>query len=290
MSFDWDQCTVRINSAGYSCWRMGRKFSNNWKQRILTDQDLWIICDGHGRIELSDMDAELGSGRMVWMRPGHFYEVEQDPDHPLKLYWFHFDLLDRKNRFLFPSIQVIPEYFHSPNGMHAMLLARTLFRLFKKMRGKNDPSKVSYLQQLLKSVLMLIESEAGGPDLTAVPHSDIAEDAAQYSDGKRPRHLSLSKDFVTQYCYSEDERLQAIDDLGPEPEITRFKGLGEISPEEFRNFIGPDIRLDQVTLHKSDQVAELLNFYMGDNTMDRQNFIIDNLVIEEDLAEESPLP
>ena len=62
--------------------------------------------------------------------------------------------------------------------------------------------------------------------------------------------------------------------------------MGEISPEEFRHFIGPDIRLDQVMLQKSDQVAELLDFYMGDNTMDRQNFIIDNLVIEEDLAEE----
>ena len=116
-----------------------------------------------------------------------------------------------------------------------------------------------------------------------------AEETSGYSDGKRPRHLSLSKDFVTQYCYSEEERQQAIEDLGPEPEITRFKGLGEISPEEFRNFIGPDIRLDQVLLHKSDQVAELLNFYMGDNTMERQNFIIDNLVIEEDLAEEEEL-
>ena len=62
--------------------------------------------------------------------------------------------------------------------------------------------------------------------------------------------------------------------------------MGEISPDEFRNFIGPDIRLDQVTLQKSDQVAELLNFYMGDNTMERQNFIIDNLIIEEDRAEE----
>ena len=72
------------------------------------------------------------------------------------------------------------------------------------------------------------------------------------------------------------------------PEL--MKGLGEISPEEFRHFIGPDIRLDQVMLQKSDQLEELLNFYMGDNTMDRQNFIIDNLIIEEDLAEEeSPL-
>ena len=80
--------------------------------------------------------------------------------------------------------------------------------------------------------------------------------------------------------------MQAIEDLGPEPEITRFKGLGEISPDEFRNFIGQDIRLEQVTLNKSDQVAEMLEYYMGKNTMDRQNFIIDNLVIEEDLAEE----
>jgi len=89
-------------------------------------------------------------------------------------------------------------------------------------------------------------------------------------------------DFITRYCYSEEERLQSIEDLGPEPEITRFKGLGEISPDEFRAFIGPDMRLEQVSLHKSDQVAELLEYYMGKNTMERQNFIIDNLVIEED--------
>ena len=93
-------------------------------------------------------------------------------------------------------------------------------------------------------------------------------------------------DFITRYCYSEEERLQSIELLGPEPEITRFKGLGEISPDEFRGFIGPDIRLEQVSLHKSDQVAELLEYYMGKNTMERQNFIIDNLVIEEDRAEE----
>ena len=93
-------------------------------------------------------------------------------------------------------------------------------------------------------------------------------------------------DFITRYCYSEEERMQSIEDLGPEPEITRFKGLGEISPDEFRAFIGPDIRLEQVSLHKSDQVAELLEYYMGKNTMERQNFIIDNLVIEEDRPED----
>ena len=93
-------------------------------------------------------------------------------------------------------------------------------------------------------------------------------------------------DFITRYCYSEDERLKAISELGPDPEITRFKGLGEISPEEFAGFIGPDIRLEQVTLHKNDQVQKLLEYYMGKNTMERQNFIIDNLVIEEDRPEE----
>ena len=93
-------------------------------------------------------------------------------------------------------------------------------------------------------------------------------------------------DFITHYCYNEEERVQAISDLGPDPEITRFKGLGEISPEEFAGFIGPDIRLEQVTLHKNDQVQKLLEYYMGKNTMERQNFIIDNLVIEEDRPEE----
>ncbi len=96
-------------------------------------------------------------------------------------------------------------------------------------------------------------------------------------------------DFITRYCYSEDERLNAISELGPDPEITRFKGLGEISPDEFAGFIGPDIRLEQVTLHKTDQVQKLLEYYMGKNTMERQNFIIDNLVIEEDRPEEENL-
>lgn len=93
-------------------------------------------------------------------------------------------------------------------------------------------------------------------------------------------------DFITRYCYSDEERLKAISELGPDPEITRFKGLGEISPDEFQNFIGPDMRLEQVTLHKTDQVQKLLEYYMGKNTMERQNFIIDNLVIEEDRPED----
>ena len=86
----------------------------------------------------------------------------------------------------------------------------------------------------------------------------------------------------TYYCYSDEERISAIQKLGQNAEITRFKGLGEISPEEFRGFIGQDMRADKVTLRKDDGVHRLLEFYMGKNTTERQNFIIDNLVIEDD--------
>ncbi|NCC98118.1 MAG: type IIA DNA topoisomerase subunit B [Bacteroidia bacterium] len=90
----------------------------------------------------------------------------------------------------------------------------------------------------------------------------------------------------TFYCYTDEERINAINKIGKKAEITRFKGLGEISPDEFVHFIGKDIRLDQVSLRKEDALATLLNFYMGKNTPERQDFIIQNLRIEEDLEED----
>jgi topoisomerase-4 subunit B len=90
----------------------------------------------------------------------------------------------------------------------------------------------------------------------------------------------------TIYCYSDDERKFAIDKLKPKPEITRFKGLGEISPDEFKHFIGDDIRLDPVMLDKATSIEKLLEFYMGKNTPDRQEFIINNLKVELDTVEE----
>jgi len=93
-------------------------------------------------------------------------------------------------------------------------------------------------------------------------------------------------EFETIYCYNDEEKRVAIEKLSPNPEITRFKGLGEISPDEFKNFIGPDMRLERVSLQKTDAVDDLLSFYMGKNTMERQNFIIDNLVVEQDLVDE----
>jgi len=91
----------------------------------------------------------------------------------------------------------------------------------------------------------------------------------------------------TIYCYSDEERQKAIAKLGTKPEITRFKGLGEISPGEFKGFIGQDMRLEPIILRQDTSIQELLKFYMGKNTPDRQLFIIDNLKIEKDLAEEA---
>lgn len=108
----------------------------------------------------------------------------------------------------------------------------------------------------------------------------IAETDARLAKGEK------KSDFITRYCYTDEERLEAINALGPDPEITRFKGLGEISPDEFAHFIGPDMRLEQVTLHKNDQVQKLLEYYMGKNTMERQNFIIDNLVVEDNSVDD----
>ena len=179
------------------------------------------------------------------------------------------------------------------DGMHIRLLMITFFLQFfpdliKKghvfilqtplFRVRNRKTKVS------KKKIEAIEKELKAYD----EGTDVEQDPELSKNGasSHKRHISFGSDFITQYCYTEDERLQAIADLGPDPEITRFKGLGEISPDEFKNFIGADIRLEKVTLSKSDQVAELLEYYMGKNTMERQNFIIDNLVIEEDIAEE----
>ena len=163
------------------------------------------------------------------------------------------------------------------DGMHIRLLIITFFlQFFPELVKKGHV----YILQTPLFRVRARKSKLGKAKVKEL------QDAAQDQDSKVRRQILESTDFLTQYCYSDDERQQAISDMGPDPEITRFKGLGEISPDEFRNFIGPDIRLEQVTLHKSDQVTELLDYYMGKNTMERQTFIIDNLIIEEDLAEE----
>ena len=156
------------------------------------------------------------------------------------------------------------------DGMHIRLLIITFFLQFFP-----DLIKKGHVY-VLQTPLFRVRNRR-----TKIKNKEIVKAA----DEKRTRQEKKS-DFITLYCYTEEERQQAIHDLGPDPEITRFKGLGEISPDEFVHFIGPDMRLEQVTLHKNDQVQKLLAYYMGKNTMERQNFIIDNLVIEEDIPEE----
>jgi topoisomerase-4 subunit B len=89
----------------------------------------------------------------------------------------------------------------------------------------------------------------------------------------------------TNYCYSEEEKLAALEELGKNAEITRFKGLGEISPDEFKHFIGKDIRLEPVIINTNESIAQMLDFFMGKNTPERQDFIIENLRVEQDVVE-----
>jgi topoisomerase-4 subunit B len=157
------------------------------------------------------------------------------------------------------------------DGMHIRLLTITFFlQFFPELIKKGHV-------YVLQTPLFRVRNRR-----TKIKNKQVIADADALLGEKDKKN-----DFITRYCYSEEERLAAIKDLGPDPEITRFKGLGEISPEEFVHFIGPDMRLEQVTMHKNDQVQQLLEYYMGKNTMERQNFIIDNLVIEEDLPEDT---
>ena len=125
------------------------------------------------------------------------------------------------------------------------------------------------------------------PDLVKKGHVYILQTPLfRVRNKKTSRRVSKKKASDSQpetyYCYTDDERIAAINKLGNNAEITRFKGLGEISCDEFKDFIGPDIRLDQVKLRKEDSVLEMLEFYMGKNTMERQLFIVDKLVVEDD--------
>lgn len=160
------------------------------------------------------------------------------------------------------------------DGMHIRLLIITFFlQFFPELIKKGHV-------YVLQTPLFRVRNRR-----TKIKNKQVIADADASRDKKERK-----SDFITRYCYSDEERQEAIKDLGPEPEITRFKGLGEISPDEFVHFIGPDMRLEQVTLHKNDQVQKLLEYYMGKNTMERQNFIIDNLVVEEDLPEDKLKP
>lgn len=163
------------------------------------------------------------------------------------------------------------------DGMHIRLLMITFFlQFFPELIKKGHV-------YILQTPLFRVRNKVK-PAGRRKQQKQVSDDAAGAAILKKQKSDSRS-DYETIYCYTEEERLRAIERLGPDPEITRFKGLGEISPDEFKHFIGPEIRLEQVTLHKSDQVGDLLEYYMGKNTMERQEFIIDNLVVEEDLPD-----
>ncbi len=148
------------------------------------------------------------------------------------------------------------------DGMHIRLLVITFFLMFFP-----DLVKKGHVY-ILQTPLFRVRNK----------------NSTRRSKGRKQRKAKTDENGEkdTYYCYSDEEREAAIAKFGSNAEITRFKGLGEINDVEFAEFIGPDMRLDPVTLKKDDTPDKLLEFYMGKNTMERQNFIIDNLVIEDD--------
>ena len=153
------------------------------------------------------------------------------------------------------------------DGMHIRLLIISFFlQFFPELIKKGHV-------YILQTPLFRVRNRR-----TKISNKKVTAESKQKKGEKK-------NDFITRYCYSDEERIKAIKDLGPDPEITRFKGLGEISPEEFVHFIGPEMRLEQVMIHKNDKLQKLLEYYMGKNTPERQDFIIDNLVVEDDREE-----
>lgn len=148
------------------------------------------------------------------------------------------------------------------DGMHIRLLALTFFLQFYPELVRQGHVYI------LQTPLFRVRNRR-----TKIKNRQILENA-DLKNGNR-------KDHITRYCYNEAECRKAIKELGPEPEITRFKGLGEISPEEFATFIGPEIKLEQVIIDKDEQIEKILEYFMGKNTKERQNFIMNNLIVEE---------
>ncbi len=163
------------------------------------------------------------------------------------------------------------------DGMHIRLLITTFFlQFFPELIKKGH---VYILQTPLFRVRNKKKNTAAGKKRIKI------DDNAAGADVLKKKRSEGHSEYETVYCYTDEERREAIQRLQPNPEITRFKGLGEIDPDEFKHFIGPEMRLDPITLNKSDNVGEMLAYYMGKNTSERQNFIIENLVVEEDHPE-----
>lgn len=161
MSLDWSNLTVKLIRATNSQWRRGVKHSENWKKKVIVDNDLWIMNGGEGEMETRSGKLKLNSDAIVWMRPGHTYAVSQNPDRPIGMAYFHFELLRPDGGRCYPTTGEIPEALHSFNSPQWRLMGQSIIRLmqFQDFISDDDlqKEKLPVAETMLKAMLMSLE-------------------------------------------------------------------------------------------------------------------------------------
>ena len=151
MRLDWNNLTIELGSCGYSRWPAGVICAKTWKERIIPDNDLWIFDSGRGTMNMVESVCNLHKNTILWMRPGHDYEVRQNPDDPIGMLYFHFDLIRTDGSRLFPDIRQIPEVLECFNHAYWLAMGRNLLRI---MQLKKTVSVLNgrYIDEQLKDI------------------------------------------------------------------------------------------------------------------------------------------
>lgn len=228
MRLDWDHLEVRLHNGNYSLWETGVRCSSTWRARPLPDNDLWIFNAGSGVMNMIGGRTPLNKNTILWMRPGHIYQVEQDPDNPIGHVWFHFDLIRPDGSLYYPTPEEMPETFDCFNHAHWHAMGRNLASLLSVSRraGIQPGSKADIMKTasaMLRSMLMGIDLCSGltGEGGTSADAGLVAVQAAEYLSA--PHHLFLPIQSVAKHFSLSRNRFTQI-----------FTAFWHISPQDYQ--------------------------------------------------------
>ncbi|MBQ9337475.1 MAG: helix-turn-helix transcriptional regulator [Lentisphaeria bacterium] len=228
MRLDWEHLEVKLKTGNYSRWEKGIRCSRTWRPCPLSDNDLWVFDAGSGVMNMIGGRTPLNKNSILWMRPGHVYEVEQDPDDPIGHVWFHFELVRPDGSFYYPAVEEMPETFDCFNHAHWHAMGRNIARLLAVSRRadiqpelKSDIMKTA--SAMLRSMLMGIDLCSGltGSGGTSADAGLIAVQAAEYLDD--PHHLFLPIQAVAKHFSLSRNRFTQI-----------FSAFWHISPQDYQ--------------------------------------------------------